>query len=277
MVIDEEFTLLNGNKIPALGFGTWQIRQEDAEQACLAALKAGYKHIDTAEAYNNEEGVGQAIKKSGLKREDIYLTSKVKAEIKTYEKAKAAIEESLRKLDTPYIDLMLIHAPRPWAEMPFALKRYFKENLEVWRAMEEAYKAGKLKAIGVSNFQVDDLQNIIDNSSTVPMVNHVRFFISQVPEDVLKFCLDKKIVVEGYSPIATGRLLKSKAIGKMAEKYSVSIPQLCIRYVYQRGALPLPKAVHEEHIIANTKIDFTISPEDMTALNKLKKQIIGAW
>jgi len=147
----KEFTLLNGNKIPALAYGTWLIKNEKAKDCVLMALEAGYRHIDTAQAYGNEEGVGEGIRQSGLKREDIYLTTKVQAEHKTYKKAKKSIDESLEKLGLDYIDLILIHCPQPWILFR-SKRRYFKENIEVWRALEDAYKEGKVKAIGVSNF-----------------------------------------------------------------------------------------------------------------------------
>jgi diketogulonate reductase-like aldo/keto reductase len=173
---------------------------------------------------------------------------------------------------------MLIHAPRPWAEMILpTFRKYYKQNKEVWRALEEAYKEGKIRAIGVSNFKTDDLNNLLSDSEIKPMVNQIKFFISQVDEKTLDFCQQNQILVEGYSPIATGRLLKNQKIAQMAEKYSVSLPQLCIRYVYQKGALPLPKSSHKEHMIQNTQIDFEISKEDMDYLDSLKKLVHSIW
>jgi diketogulonate reductase-like aldo/keto reductase len=278
MILRETFKLANGVEIPKIGFGTWQIPQDKAEEACLYALDAGYRHIDTAEAYGNEEGVGNALKKSGIPRDRIFITSKVKAELKTYQEAKEAISKSLQALNTPYIDLMLIHAPRPWFWMAMpSVKTYYKENLEVWKAFEEAYKEGKLRSIGVSNFDVRDLESFKKHAEIQPMVNQIKFFISRVPEKILKYCRENRILVEGYSPIATGRLLKNERLENIAKKYSVSLPQLCIRYVYQRGALPLPKSVHKEHIIENSQIDFEISPDDMEYLDKLKKLVHTPW
>jgi diketogulonate reductase-like aldo/keto reductase len=277
MLVNETFTLNNGVKIPKLGFGTWQIPDSQAEEAVLNALNAGYRHIDTAQAYGNEAGVGDGLVSSGLHRDTVFVTSKIKAEIKSYEKAKKSIEQSLKELNTPYIDLMLIHAPKPWAEMAIhSPRKYYRQNLEVWRAMEEAYKEGKLKAIGVSNFAPDDLQNIIDHAEVKPMVNQIRFFISCVPEETLAYCQQNQILVEGYSPIATGRLLDNDKIKEIAGKYTVSLPQLCIRYVYQKGALPLPKSAHKDHIIENAKVDFEISESDMAYLDSLKK-LVHLW
>lgn len=271
----KEFILNNGTKVPSLAYGTWLIKNENATQCVEMALKAGYRHIDTAQAYGNEEGVGIAIKNSGLKREEIFLTSKVKAEIKSYKKAKASIDESLKKLGVDYIDLMLIHCPQPWALFrgPF---RYFKQNIQVWKAMEEAYKEGKLKAIGVSNFLVDDLQNIINNCEIKPMANQILLHIGETPVDVIKFCQENDIVVEAYSPIAHGRALNNPSIKAIADKYHVSIAQLCIKYTLQLDTISIPKASSQEHIIENMKLDFEIKQEDMIELMKLNRIDYGA-
>ena len=266
----KEFVLHNGVKAPALAYGTWLIKNENAANCVKMALDAGYRHIDTAQAYGNEEGVGEGIRLSGLKREEIFITSKVKAEIKSYKKAKQSIEDSLKRLEVDYIDLMLIHCPQPWAlfRSPF---RYFKQNREVWRAMEEAYREGILRAIGVSNFLVDDLENIIDNCEIKPMANQILLHIGETPVDVIKYCQENDIVVEAYSPIAHGRALKNKAIAEMAKKYNVSIPQLCIKYTLQLDTISIPKASSKEHIEDNMKLDFEISEEDMIELMKLNR------
>lgn len=266
----KDFTLLNGNKVPALAYGTWLIKNENAKNCCLMALKAGYRHIDTAQAYGNEEGVGQAIKECGLKREEIYVTTKVKAELKTYKKAKKSIDESLERLGLDYVDLILIHCPQPW--MLFRSKRrFFKENIEVWRALEEAYNEGKVKAIGVSNFLIDDLENIIDNCHIKPMVNQILCHIGNSPMDVIKFCQENDIVVEAYSPIAHGAALKDEKIKAMADKYNVSVAQLCIQYTLQLDTISIPKASSKEHIEQNFKLDFEISNDDMIELIKLNE------
>ena len=262
--------LYNGNDIPDIGYGTWLIKNEDACKCCLMALESGYRHIDTAQAYGNEVGVGEAIKASKLKREDIYVTTKVKAEIKNYKEAKESIDESLRKLGLDYVDLILIHCPQPWALFR-GKRRYFEENIEVWRALEEAYKDGKAKAIGVSNFLVDDLENIMNNCEIKPMANQILCHIGNTPMDVIKFCQENDIVVEAYSPIAHGRALDDKNIIKMAEKYKVSVAQLCIKYTLQLDTVSLPKASSKEHIEENMKLDFEISEEDMIELIKLNE------
>ena len=263
----KEFILANGVKAPALAYGTWLIKNEDAARCVKMALEAGYRHIDTAQAYGNEEGVGQGIRESGLKREEVFITSKVLAEHKSYKKAKASIDESLKKLGVDYIDLMLIHCPQPWALFrgPF---RYFKQNIQVWKAMEDAYKEGKIRAIGVSNFLIDDLENIINNCEIKPMANQILLHIGETPVDVIKFCQENNIVVEAYSPIAHGKAMNDKTINAVAEKYHVSVPQLCIKYTLQLNTISIPKASSKEHIESNTKLDFTISEENMVELLK---------
>ena len=271
----KEFVLNNGVKAPSLAYGTWLIKNEDAARCVKMALEAGYRHIDTAQAYGNEVGVGQGIKESGLKREEVFITSKVQAEYKTYEQAKKSIDESLKKLGVDYIDLMLIHCPQPWAEFR-GPARYFKENIEVWKAMEEAYKEGKLRAIGVSNFLVDDLENIVNNCKIKPMANQILLHIGETPVDVIKYCQENDIVVEAYSPIAHGQALNDKAIKVMAEKYHVSVPQLCIKYTLQLDTISIPKASKKEHMEDNMKLDFEINEEDMIELMKLNRIDYGS-
>lgn len=266
----DQIKLYNGQYVPTLAYGTWLIPNDKAANCVKMALEAGYRHIDTAQAYQNEEGVGQGIKESGLKREEIYITTKVQAELKTYKEAKASIDESLRKLGEDYVDLILIHCPQPWKEFR-SEKRYFKENIEVWKALEEAYEESKAKAIGVSNFLVDDLENIMKNCKIKPMANQILCHIGNTPIDVIKFCQMNDIVVEAYSPIAHGRALEDKSIEKFAKKYGVSVAQLCIKYTLQLNTISIPKASSREHIVDNTKLDFVISDEDMMELIKLNK------
>ena len=266
----KEFELLNGNMVPALAYGTWLIKNENAANCVKMALEAGYRHIDTAQAYGNEEGVGIGMRESGLKREEFYLTTKVMAELKTYKKAKKSIDDSLKRLGVDYIDLILIHCPQPWVLFR-GKRRFFKENIEVWRALEEAYKEGKVKAIGVSNFLIDDLENIMNNCEIKPMVNQILCHIGNTPMDVIKFCQENNIVVESYSPIAHGAALNNQAIKAMADKYHVSIAQLCIQYTLQLDTISIPKASSKEHIKDNAKLDFEISEEDMIELIKLNE------
>ncbi len=267
-ILNETYTLSNGVKIPKIGFGTWQIPNgEAAYNAVSLALKNGYRHIDTAAAYGNEESVGKAIKDSGIKREEIFITSKLESHIKNYEEAKKAFYETLRKLDVDYIDLYIIHAPWPWSEMG---KDCSQGNVEAYRALEEVYKEGKSKAIGVSNFEPEHLKNIIDNCSIVPHVDQIGYFIGLDQSKTIEYARKNNIFIEAYSPLGIGYLLSNKDIQKIAEKYHCSPAQICIRYLLQKEVLPLPKSVHENRIIQNAEVDFIIKPEDMDFLDQIK-------
>ena len=268
MVVNETYTLANGVEIPKLGLGTWMIDNEAVVQVVKDALDSGYRHIDTAEAYLNEEGVGHGLKESGVNREDIFVTTKLEGDIKNYEEAVKAIEKSLELLNVDYIDLMIIHSPQPWANFRDG-NHYFEGNLEAWRALEEAYEAGKLRAIGVSNFEQVDLENLINNGKVKPMVNQVLAHITNVPTDVIKYCQSQDIIVEAYSPIAHGAILDHPVVKEMAEKYKASPAQLSIRYVLQLGTIALPKTTSKDHMKSNADIDFTISEEDINTLNEL--------
>jgi diketogulonate reductase-like aldo/keto reductase len=266
-MLNEKFILSNGAEIPKIALGTWQISNEDVVNAVQVAIKIGYRHIDTAVGYGNERGVAQGIKESVVPREQIFITTKIPAEIKSYESAKETITKSLSDLNTAYIDLMLIHAPRPWSEMSRQKpNQYFGENLAVWKAMEEAHQDGKLKSIGVSNFIISDIENILENCAIKPTVNQICFHIGNSPEDILSYCNKNDILIMGYAPIATGKLLDNARIKEIAAKYGVSIPQICIKYLLQRNVLPIPKSVHEEYIRQNADMSFEISAADMQTL-----------
>lgn len=268
MILNETFTLSNGVKIPKLGFGTWMIDNDAVVQPVKDALEIGYRHIDTAESYGNEEGVGRAIRESGILRQDIFLTTKLEGDIKNYEEAVKAIDESLEKLNIEYIDLMIIHSPQPWANFRDG-NHYFDGNLEAWRALEEAYEAGKIRSIGVSNFEQPDLDNLIKNGTVKPMVNQILAHITNIPTDVIEYSQNNDIIVEAYSPIAHGAILKHPVVKDMAEKYNASPAQISIRYVMQIGMVALPKSTNKSHIRDNSELNFTLSDDDMDILNNL--------
>ena len=271
MVLNEYYTLPGGVRIPKLGLGTWFIPDGDAAEAVRQAVAIGYRLIDTAQAYGNEAGVGAGVKSCGVPRDEIFVTSKVAAEHKTYESAAKSIDESLAKMGLDYIDMMIIHSPQPWVEVNQSDNRYIEGNREAWRALEDALKAGKVRAIGVSNFLKDDLDSLLETAEVKPMVDQVLCHISNTPLSLMEYCRDKGILVEAYAPVAHGEALKNPAIGAMAEKYKVTIPQLCIRYCLQLGAVALPKTANPEHMKANSTVDFEISDADMDTLTKFEK------
>lgn len=264
-ILQETYTLSNGVRIPKLGLGTWLIPDAEVVSAVKSAIEMGYRHVDTAQAYGNERGTGEGVRLSGLPREEIFVTTKVAAEMKDYASAAASIDESLRKMGMDYADLMIIHCPQPWNEFRGA-KRYFKENKEVWRALEDAYEVGKVKAIGVSNFLADDLQNLLEDCRIKPMVNQILLHVGETPYDLLDFCKQQDILVEAYSPIAHGAALSNERVAEVAARYGVTVPQLCIRYTLQLGAVSLPKSSNPDHIRSNVQLGFTISDEDMAVL-----------
>lgn len=266
-VLTDTFRLANGSQIPQVGFGTWQIPGGDtAYNAVANALKAGYRHIDTAKAYANESSVGKAIRDSGIPREEIFVTTKLPAEVKTYQGALDAFDTTMANLDVGYVDLYLIHAPWPWGEIG---KDCDAGNLDVWRAMEKIYASGKAKAIGVSNFNSHDLQNVLNHAEVAPMVDQIQYYVGYTEPKITKFAQDHDMLVEAYSPLATGDMLTNEAIKEMANKYHVSAAQLALRFVLENGVLPLPKATSQAHITANAQLDFSIAASDMAKLNAM--------
>lgn len=268
MVLEETYKLSNGLEIPKLGLGTWMINNNNVVQAVKDAIGIGYRHIDTAQAYGNEVGVGQGVRESGIAREDIFVTTKLDAGIKSYDKAVSSIEGSLKKLDLDYIDMMIIHSPKPWNKF-HSEEHFFEGNKEAWKALEEAYEIGKIKAIGLSNFQEEDIENILSSAKVKPMVNQILAHISNTPMELIEYTQSQGILVEAYSPIAHGELMKNEEVARMAESYGVSIPQLSIRYTLELGLLPLPKTANPAHMKDNAAVDFNISEEDMATLKNL--------
>ncbi|WP_455010690.1 aldo/keto reductase [Mogibacterium timidum] len=269
---NETVKLVNGVDVPRLALGTWLIDDDKAADAVRAAIKLGYRHIDTAQAYGNEKGVGEGVRASGVDRKEIFITSKVAAEHKTYEEAAAGINKTLATMGLDYIDMMIIHSPQPWTEVNQSDNRYIEGNREAWRALEDAYKAGRIRAIGVSNFIREDIDNLWEGCEIKPMVNQVLCHISNTPLDlIVEYCQSKGIIMEAYSPVAHGEAMKNEKIAEMADKYGVSIPQLCIRYDIQLGMVVLPKTANLEHMKTNADVDFVISDEDMELLKDVEK------
>jgi diketogulonate reductase-like aldo/keto reductase len=266
-VLTDTFALANGVAIPKIGFGTWQIPDgAPAYDAVATALQAGYRHIDTARAYGNEASVGRAVRDSGIPRDQIFVTTKLPAEIKDYDRAVASFERTDQALDIGPADLYLIHAPWPWSAVG---KDCRAGNIAVWRAMEELYAAGRVRSIGVSNFTADDIESLMTESTVTPLVNQIQYYIGHTQDDVTAYCRQHQVLVEGYSPLATGAILDNPEVGAIAATYGKSVAQLCIRYLIEHDVLPLPKSTTPSRIIENADVDFAISAEDLTYLDGL--------
>ncbi|KRL79781.1 aldo/keto reductase [Ligilactobacillus equi] len=268
MNLTDTYLLNNGVKIPVVGFGTWQTPDGDvAKHAVKTVLNVGYRHIDTAAAYGNEESVGQAIKESGVDRHDIFLTSKLWNADHGYAETKAALDLSLQKLGTDYLDLYLIHWPNPQAFR----NEWQERNADSWRAMEEALKEGKVRAIGISNFRRQHIDALLKTATVVPAVNQNYLNPSDLQEDVLAANAEHGILNEAYSPLGTGRLLQNETVKQIAAAHGVSVPQVLLRWSLQHGFLPLPKSTHDEYIKANAEIfNFALSNQELQLLDGLR-------
>ena len=264
----ETYALTNGVEIPIIGFGTWQTPDGDvAENAVLTAIGAGYRHIDTAAVYGNEVSVGKAIKKSGVPREELFITTKLWNDAHDYEDAKKALDASLKKLDLDYVDLYMIHWPNPLA----VRDSWEKRNQDVWRAMEEALAEGKARALGVSNFHPHHLDSLLETAKVKPQVNQIYLCPSDSQDFIVEHNRRHGIVTEAYSPLGTGTLLDVEEMKQLATKYNKSVAQVAIRWNLQKGNIPLPKSVTPQRIRENLDVfDFEITDADMAIIDGLK-------
>jgi len=264
----DTYKLSNGVGIPCIGFGTWQTPDGDvAVRSVAAAIEAGYRHIDTAQAYGNEESVGKGIRESGIDRKDLFITTKLWNSNHSYKLTMRSFEESMNKLGLDYLDLFLIHWPNP-----IAFRDHWQDaNAESWKAMEELYEAGKIRAIGISNFRPHHIEEILKTAKVAPMVNQIRLCPGDTQDETVSWCRDHGMVLEAYSPLGIGQIFEVPEMQKLAEKYQRSIAQVCIRWSLQRGYLPLPKSVTPSRIQENLKVfDFELSDEDVQLIADLK-------
>lgn len=270
-MIRKEYTLRNGVSIPAVGFGTWQIPPgEEAYQATLTALKVGYRHIDTAAAYGNEASIGQAIRDSGIPRDQIFITSKLKAELKGYQTALDEYQKTIDRLGIDVLDLYLIHAPKPWHIHSDGLE-YTEQNIETWKAFVELYKQGRVRAIGVSNFGVKHLRPLIQATDFPPHADQIYLCPGTPQNETVEYAKPYGILIEAYSPFATGRLFKVEAFRQLAAKYNVTPAQLAVRWSLQKGHLPLPKSVTPERIANNLDAyGFEITATDVETIDNIQ-------
>lgn len=264
--LTDTYTLNNGYKIPCIGYGTWQMPDGDeAATAVKCAIEKGYRHIDTAAIYKNERSVGQAVRESGVSREQLFITSKVWSTERGYETTLKAFDQTMDTLGMEYLDLYLIH----WPASSSKFADWENINLETWRALIELYKAGRVKSIGVSNFLPHHLKALLQ-TEVIPMVDQIEFHPGQMQIETLNLCKQHNILVEAWSPLGSGKLLENPKLIEIAAKYNKSTAQLCIRWCLQNGTLPLPKSVTPERIVANAQVfDFNISQEDMNTINAM--------
>jgi diketogulonate reductase-like aldo/keto reductase len=270
MILKDNLKLSNGVFVPVLGFGTWQIKEgEEAYASTLAALAAGYRHIDTAAAYRNETSIGRAIKDSGIARNQLFITTKLESHLKDYKQTFVEFEQSRQRLGLDYIDLYLIHAPWPWSEWQ-TNPDYSKGNIAAWKAMEELYEAKKVRSIGVSNFEISHLEKLFQGIHLLPHVNQIPLWIGRPQKALREYCQEKGIAIEAYSPLATGRIFKLDLLQTLAKKYKRTPAQIAIRFTVDLGAITLPKSIQPIRIIENGNLDFKLDRDDLHALLELE-------
>lgn len=264
--IDDYYTLVNGATIPVLGFGTWRSTGAETFDAVSCALAAGYRLIDTASFYGNQNSVGEAIRACGLRRDEIFVTSKLWNDDHGYEKTLAAVEKSLEALGLDYLDFYLIHWP-----VPAALRdNWQRMNAESWRAMEELCRAGKIRSLGVSNFRPHHLRPLLECATIWPAVNQVELHPGMNQTETLDFCRANNIRVEAWAPLGRTKLFDEPVLVRLAENYHRSPAQICLRWAVEQGIVPIPKSVHSERIRQNAEIfDFELSPADMSTISSL--------
>jgi len=266
--VTDAYTLSNGVKIPCIGFGTWQVENgQQAVSSVLSAIELGYRHIDTAQGYGNEESVGEAVKKSGVKREELFITSKLWNAEHGYERTLAAFEKTMRKLDMEYLDLFLIHWPNPIAFRD----RWQETNAETWKAFEELYKAGRIRSIGLSNFRRHHIEALLKTAAVTPMVNQIRLCPGDTQDEVVDYSRSLNMLLEAYSPLGVGKIFGIPEMKELAAKYGKTIAQIAIRWSLQRGYLPLPKSTHTDRIKENMQVfDFELADADVELIADLK-------
>lgn len=261
----EQFTLSNGVKIPAVGFGTWEAAQTDGAAVLSEAIRAGYRHIDTASFYGTEEAVGAAAARCGLARRELFITTKAWKTEMGYDNILRAFDKSCKTMGVDYVDLYLIHWPLPAADY----EDWERLDRESWKAMERIYEQGGARAIGVSNFLVRHLENVLSGCNAAPMVDQVEFHPGYTQWETVEFAQKHGIQIEAWSPLGRRRLARELLLSGLAEKYNVSLAQICLRFALQCGVIPLPKSADPGRMRQNLALDFTISPEDMARIHAM--------
>ncbi|WP_313385525.1 aldo/keto reductase [Chishuiella sp.] len=263
----EYIKLNDGNTIPPIGFGTYKATEQEGIESVKQALENGYRLLDGAARYENEEAVGKGIKESGVSREDVFITTKVWREHLGYEETKKAFYTSLKQLGLDYIDLYLIHWPANYKNFGDNWK---KVNADTWRALEDLQEEGKIKSIGVSNFLVEHLEALLETAKVIPAINQIEFHPGYWQQEVKEYCDNKNIIIEAWSPLARGRVFNNELLQKIAEKHKKSIPQICLKWCLQHHVIPIPKSTTVDRIIDNIDIfDFELSEKEMLEINEI--------
>ena len=273
--LTDTFELYNGVKVPCVGYGTYLTPDGDvARNSVIEALNAGYRHIDTAFAYGNEKAVGEGIKASGVSREDIFVTTKHLVTMRGYEKATEAIDISLENLGLDYLDLYLIH----WPCVEKVSPDWKEINVSTWKAFEDAYKAGKIRAIGVSNFQKKHYDALVEGCEIKPMVNQIEFHPGYTQPETVEYSKEAGMLVQSFSPLGCGAVLGNETLAEIAKRYNKSVAQICLRFVLQSGLNVLTKSVTPARIIENTQIfDFELTAEDMAVISSMPEVGFTGW
>jgi len=266
--LTDGFQLSNGVSLPCVGYGTWQTPDgEIASKSVKLAIEAGYRHIDCAAVYANEASVGRGIKASGIPRNELFITSKVWNTERGYDKTIKAFEKTLSDLQLDYLDLYLIH----WPANSKQFSDWDSINLDTWRAMTDLYKAGKVRAIGVSNFQLKHLRSLLE-TEVKPMVNQIRFHPGMMQQEIVSFCKENGLTVEAWSPLGQGKVLSDPTLQEIADRYGKSTAQVCIKWCLQHDICPLPKSVTPDRIKANADVfDYILTDDDMTKIDRMDR------
>lgn len=264
----KEFVLNNGKNLPVVGFGTYKATEQEGIESVINAISHGYRLIDTASKYNNEEAVGKGIKASGVVREEIILTTKLWRENLGYESTKIEFEKSLNKLGVAYIDIYLIH----WPANEKNYKDWKKANADSWRAMEELYAEGKIRTLGVSNFYKEHLEALLETAKVVPAINQIEFHPGYWQKELVDYCKEKNIMVQAWSPLARGKVFDNDILKTIAKTHHKSVAQVCLRWILQHEVIAIPKSTNPNRIKQNIDIfDFELSKEEMSLIDHLPK------
>ena len=269
-LINETIVLPNGYRMPKLGFGTHDVDQSVIYDVINDALKVGYRHIETAPIYLNEKNIAKALKDSNIPREDLFITSKIPPHIKTYDGVKRVVKRIMKNLAIDYLDCLLINAPTPWGKED---EDFSKENIEVWKALESLYAEEIVGSIGLSNFKVDDINNLMPHVRIKPHIHQLGIFIGHTLDDIMRYSKDLGMIIQGHSPLARSRLLKEEIVQVFAKQENLTPSQLALRYTIEKGVYPIVKTTSIEKMKENIQVDTPLKPRSIEALDAFSKDV----